>query len=112
VDGGGLDLRLVPAEIGSPGSAGEDPCVVFLVPVDRPTTIDAASLARRFSLTPAQVKVVCLLCRGMTSREIADELRVSSETVRKHVAAVFDKTGVNKRSAVVALVYGARYGAE
>jgi DNA-binding CsgD family transcriptional regulator len=110
-DGSGLDLRLVPADVGEPVEGdGEAPAVVFLVPTDRPAVVDSAALSRRFALTPAQTKVVALLCCGMTNREIAAELRLSIETVRKHVATIFDKTAVNTRSALVALAYGARYG--
>ena len=108
-DGRGLTLRLVPADVGEP-AAPDGPSVVFLVPPDRPSTIDSASLSRRFALTPSQTKVLGHLCRGLTNREIADETGTSVETVRRHVADIFEKTGVNKRSALVALAYGARYG--
>ena len=56
------------------------------------------------------MRVVEYVCGGMTNREIATELGLSTETVRKHVASVFARTGVNKRSALVALAFGARYG--
>jgi DNA-binding CsgD family transcriptional regulator len=108
-DGGGLSLRLVPADVSEPADPN-GPIVIFLVPSDRPSVIDSAALSRRFALTPAQTKVFDLLCCGLTNGEIADDLGLSIETVRKHVATIFDKTGVNKRSALVALAYGARYG--
>ena len=109
-DGGALSLRLVPADVGDPPEADPSaPEVVFLVPVGKPAPIETAALSRRFELTPAQLKVVEHLCRGLTNREIAQELGLSIETVRKHVATIFDKTGVNTRSAVVALAYGARH---
>lgn len=107
-DGGSLALRLVPADVGEDDDAS--PAVVFLVPTGKPVAIDSAALSRRFTLTPAQMKVMEHLCHGLTNREIARELGLSIETVRKHVATIFDKTGVNTRSAVVALAYGARYG--
>jgi DNA-binding CsgD family transcriptional regulator len=109
-DGGALSLRLVPADVGDlPDADPPAPAVVFLVPVGKPAAIGTAALSRRFDLTPAQLKVVEHLCHGLTNREIAQGLGLSVETVRKHVATIFDKTGVNTRSAVVALAYGARY---
>ena len=108
-DGGALSLRLVPADVGDTDADPSAPAVVFLVPAGRPAPIETAALRRRFELTPAQLKVVEHLCRGLTNREIAEELGLSIETVRKHVATIFDKTGVNTRSAVVALAYGARH---
>jgi DNA-binding CsgD family transcriptional regulator len=108
-DGSGLTLRLAPAEVGEDESA-PTPGVIFLVPTGKPVEIKTAMLQKRFGLTPAQMKVVEHVCGGMTNREIAGELGLSPETVRKHVASVFARTGVNKRSALVALAFGARYG--
>lgn len=111
-DGGNLTLQLVPADVGEPPEHDSAaPSVVFLVPAGKPAAIDSTALKRRYSLTPAQMKVVAHLCHGMTNREIARELGLSVETVRKHVATIFEKTGVNKRAAVVALAYGARLSA-
>jgi len=109
-DAGDLALRLVAADVGRESNDGDSPAVVFLVPEAKPVAIDSAALTRRFALTGAQMKVVERLCHGLTNREIANELGLSVETVRKHVATIFDKTGVNTRSAVVALAYGARFG--
>jgi len=108
-NGSGLTLRLAPAEVGEDESESA-PSVIFLVPTGKPVAIKTGMLQKRFGLTAAQMKVVEYVCGGMTNREIAGELGLSPETVRKHVASVFARTGVNKRSALVALAFGARYG--
>lgn len=110
-DYSGVELRVVPAEVTE--EEDDDPSapgVVFLVPSGKPAAIDADAISRKFALTPAQMKVLGLVCRGLTNREIAEQLDISVETARKHVAMIFARTGVNKRSALVALAYGARFG--
>jgi len=50
-------------------------------------------------LTPRELEVLRLLADGMTSNQIAERLVVSLPTVNTHVAAIFNKLGVNSRSA-------------
>lgn len=65
-------------------------------------------------LTEREVEVLCLLARGMTNRQIADELVVSPRTVQHHVSHVFDKVGRRTRAgaAVFAMEHGLVAGAE
>jgi DNA-binding CsgD family transcriptional regulator len=60
-------------------------------------------------LTPREVEVTRLLCRGLADREIARELDVSAHTVHDHVRAVRRKLGVRSRSEVVAQVFSDHY---
>jgi DNA-binding CsgD family transcriptional regulator len=53
-------------------------------------------------LPPMQGKVFAMLCRKMTTAEIATELGLSQHTVRNHLKAVFRAYGVNNRAALVA----------
>ena len=48
------------------------------------------------------------ICRGASDGKIATELGVSLSTVRNHVASLYRKIGVNRRSAVV--VWGRERG--
>ena len=50
-------------------------------------------------LTPREVEVLRLLADGLTNHQIAERLVVSLATVNTHVAAIFNKLGVNSRSA-------------
>ncbi|HEX9984237.1 MAG TPA: LuxR C-terminal-related transcriptional regulator [Thermoanaerobaculia bacterium] len=105
----GATLRIVPAEVGERASSG--PGVVFLVSPDGDAGVDAGELTQRLNLTPMQARVVALVARGLSNREVGEELGLSIETIRKHLAAAYQKTGVPNRAGVVALAYNARFGA-
>ncbi len=55
-------------------------------------------------LSGREVDVAYLIGMGATNREIAARLFVSAKTVEKHLAAIFDKLSVNRRSHVAAIV--------
>lgn len=58
----------------------------------------------RFGLTSREVEVVELLCCGRTNREISECLNIGLATVKTHLIHIFEKLGVETRSAVVALM--------
>lgn len=59
-------------------------------------------------LTDRQAQVLALMVRGLSNREIADQLELSEGTVKIHATAVFKALGVTSRTQ--ALVAAARYG--
>jgi DNA-binding NarL/FixJ family response regulator len=48
-------------------------------------------------LTPQQVKVVNLIARGFTTKEIAKELYNTEATIRNHIQSIFAKLEVHTR---------------
>ena len=76
----------------------------------------ASSLARagvwlpptslRVELSPRQREVASLAANGFSSREIATHLHLSVRTVDTHLAHVFTKLGINRRSALAAALAG------
>jgi PAS domain S-box-containing protein len=56
------------------------------------------------NLSPRESEVIRLVAIGMTSRQIADELTVSTETVRTHIRNALAKTGTRTRAQLVAQV--------
>jgi DNA-binding CsgD family transcriptional regulator len=48
-------------------------------------------------LTPTEERVETLAVRGLTNREIADELLMGAETVKTHLSRILDKRGVRGR---------------
>jgi ATP/maltotriose-dependent transcriptional regulator MalT len=59
-------------------------------------------LQRRSSgLTAREVEVLHLVADGLSNAEIADRLVLSERTVHAHLRSIFDKLGVNTRTAAV-----------
>jgi ATP/maltotriose-dependent transcriptional regulator MalT len=52
-------------------------------------------------LTERELEVLSLIAAGRRNREIADELVVTLETVKKHVSHIFDKLGAANRTEAV-----------
>ena len=108
----GGTLRLVAADVAEEHAAGptEKPSVVFVVSNDSPPPVDEGDLVARFELTRAEASVVALVAHGLANREVGEEMGVSIETVRSHLASAFRKTGARNRAGLAALAYGARFG--
>lgn len=63
----------------------------------------SAERLRRASLTPRETEVLSWLAKGKTNRDIGEILGMSPRTVNKHLEHVFEKLGVETRSAAAAL---------
>ncbi|HYL74165.1 MAG TPA: response regulator transcription factor [Bryobacteraceae bacterium] len=51
-------------------------------------------------LTPREKEVVRLICRGMKNKQIAEDLHITSGTVKVHLMHIFEKTGLQDRLAL------------
>jgi HD-GYP domain-containing protein (c-di-GMP phosphodiesterase class II) len=49
-------------------------------------------------LTPREVEVLTLVARGLTTREIADELVITPKTAGNHIEHIYTKIGVSNRA--------------
>jgi DNA-binding NarL/FixJ family response regulator len=56
-------------------------------------------------LSPRELEVFQLLARGMSNREIADELVLGETTIKTHVTRILTKLGVRDRVHAVVLAY-------
>ena len=65
--------------------------------------------ARLSRLTPREYDVLRSLARGLSDKEIAAQLHVSTETVRTHMVNILSKLEVESR--LQALVFALRFGA-
>jgi len=52
-------------------------------------------------LTPREREILGLMCQGLNDPEIAQTLNVSHHTVRNHVASLYSKLQVHRRSAAI-----------
>jgi PAS domain S-box-containing protein len=90
----------VPVEVSAvPLKSGETVVGVFGLIEERP---DDTLRAPPPHLTPRQVEVLRLLEQGRSTKQIAADLHVSTETVRNHVRRLFRALGVNSRLEAVA----------
>lgn len=83
-----------------PGGPGE---VMVLL---RQVTAVADAAHKRLSgaaLTPRETEVLSWLAKGKTNRDIADILGMSPRTVNKHLEHIFEKLGVETRTAAAAI---------
>ena len=80
-----------------------------------PDAMDDATLAARltaaFPLTPREAEVLFWVNKGKTDRDIGDILGTSPRTVNKHLEHVFEKLGVETRTAAARVAMG-RIGAQ
>ena len=60
-------------------------------------------------LTAAQSRVAALVLQGRSTRQIVNELKISSHTVQEHLGAVFDKFGIGSRRELVAALLGGQH---
>ncbi len=75
---------------------------MLLLAQDDHRSNDAARL-QQAALTPREGEVLSWLAKGKTNRDIADILGMSPRTVNKHLEHIFDKLGVETRSAAAAI---------
>jgi LuxR family maltose regulon positive regulatory protein len=64
-----------------------------------PAAVDGALPER---LTLREQQVLGLMAAGLTNHEIAAQLVISAETVKKHTSSILGKLGVNNRTQAVA----------
>jgi PAS domain S-box-containing protein len=99
----GIEISSVPLRRGR--------AIVGVFGVMRAQRRDQASRTRRPAapeLTPRQHEVLRLLGAGMTTRQMADEMGLSTETVRNHVRGVL--TQLRAQSRLEAVLAGHRLG--
>jgi RNA polymerase sigma factor (sigma-70 family) len=73
--------------------------------------VEEARASRRLvgelaSLTDREREVLDLLARGLTNKEIAERLVITTNTVKRHLKAVFEKLEVHTRAAAAARALG------
>jgi pimeloyl-ACP methyl ester carboxylesterase/DNA-binding CsgD family transcriptional regulator len=95
IDGGTVLGEHAPGIAAIEGFLGKIPPMVTETPRE-PARTHSGGLSSR------EVEVLRLLAAGRSNQQIADELVISLNTVRRHVSNVFDKTGVANRAQATA----------
>lgn len=58
-------------------------------------------LERRYQLTPRELEVAKLVCKGLTNEKIAEKLQISYRTVKVHLHSIFGKSKVHNRISIL-----------
>jgi DNA-binding CsgD family transcriptional regulator len=93
--------RIAAAFLEDQSSPDSVKAVVLVERIER-RPMDARELGVRFSLTRREIEAAQLLRRGLSSRQIADELGISVNTARRHIERVLLKLDVHTRTAAAA----------
>jgi DNA-binding CsgD family transcriptional regulator/PAS domain-containing protein len=80
------------------------PLSLVIVPDDSGSVLPSSVLRQLFGLTPAECRVARSSAAGRMTAEVADELDVSTETVRCQLKSVFAKTGTRRQSELARLL--------
>jgi DNA-binding CsgD family transcriptional regulator len=73
-----------------------------LTPQPRPAAFERNEEAiRSLGLSPRECEILALLASGQSNKELARSLGISPNTVKTHVARVFEKLEVQKRVAAI-----------
>jgi len=70
------------------------------------TRLTQQSLSELSALTDREREVLDLLAQGLTNKEIAEKLFITTNTVKRHLKAIFEKLKVHTRSAATAKATG------
>jgi DNA-binding CsgD family transcriptional regulator len=108
-DGERYVSHVLPLTAGARRRAGMSHAAVAAVFV-RKASIEAPSppetIARHYSLTPTELRVLLVNVEVGGVAETADALGIAAATVKTHLHRVFGKTGVNRQADLVKLVAG------
>lgn len=74
--------------------------VRVLVPAPAEFVVNAAKVAE-LGLTPRELETLQLIAEGLSTKQMAERLFVSENTIKTHCSRVFDKLGVNRRTQAV-----------
>jgi DNA-binding CsgD family transcriptional regulator len=78
--------------------------------IEEPSPAELAPvLMMAYGLTKQEQTVTRLVCRGLSTKEIAERLHVTANTVQDHLKSIFDKTGVRSRRELVTAILQEQY---
>jgi DNA-binding NarL/FixJ family response regulator len=67
--------------------------------------------SKRPLLSPQEQRLLPLVAKGLTNKEIANDLRLSEKTVKNYLANIYSKLNIGRRSQIAAFYAGSFKGA-
>jgi DNA-binding CsgD family transcriptional regulator len=78
--------------------------------IEEPTPAELAPvLMLAYGLTKQEQVLTGLICRGLSTSDIAARLHITANTVQDHLKSIFEKTGVGSRRELVATILQEQY---
>jgi DNA-binding NarL/FixJ family response regulator len=68
--------------------------------------------SKRPLLSPQEQRLLPLVSKGLTNKEIAQDLQLSEKTVKNYLANIYSKLNIGRRSQIAAFYAGSFKGAE
>jgi DNA-binding CsgD family transcriptional regulator len=94
------------------GSAPSDGLLIVMLERKGNEVAMIAEISDRFGLTARERETVQFLLEGFTSKEIAQRMKISPNTVKAFIRLVMVKMGVSTRSGIIGKIAGSRAGFE
>lgn len=88
------------------GSAAHKGLTVVMLERQSNEAVTIAEVSERFGLTAREQETVQFLLEGLTSKEIAERMKISPNTVKAFIRLVMVKMNVSTRSGIIGRVVG------
>jgi DNA-binding CsgD family transcriptional regulator len=93
--------RSFPLNLNGNAQVANQPALVLLLERKTNGGVKLGEIGARFGLTPREQATVRFLFEGLTSKEIADRMKISPNTVKAFLRLVMVKMGVSTRSGII-----------
>jgi DNA-binding CsgD family transcriptional regulator/PAS domain-containing protein len=103
----GMQVHLLAHYVRDSGGSSQIEDERTLVVIDWPKTKTVPigeNVRSRFGLTISELRVLLLLIDGRSITSVATDLGVSQNTIKTHIARMFDKTGTNRQQDLIRTV--------
>jgi DNA-binding CsgD family transcriptional regulator len=99
---------------GSPKNGSSQSAGLMIVMMERKSNEATmiAEISERYNLTAREQETVQFLVEGFTSKEIAQRMKISPNTVKAFIRLVMVKMDVSTRSGIIGKIVGTRHGLE
>jgi DNA-binding CsgD family transcriptional regulator len=102
------DCRSFPLNVNSDAQIPNHPALLLLLERCTNGGVQLGEICGRFGLTRREQETVQLLFEGLTSKEIADRMKISPNTVKAFLRLIMVKMGVSTRSGIIGKIAGSK----